>query len=89
MRGSGSPRELRGGRELRPISLVLDPDFSSPVNELARRIAAAPFPPDVAILGQGDIRKMVYLLNVRMAFGSESIDVPGATPKNPDSGFMA
>ena len=33
--------------------------------------------------------KMVFLAHVNMALGLDSIEVPGATPKNPASGLMA
>ena len=33
--------------------------------------------------------KTVFLVSVRMAFGFVSMLVPGATPKNPNSGLIA
>ncbi|OPZ70134.1 MAG: hypothetical protein BWY81_00080 [Firmicutes bacterium ADurb.Bin467] len=33
--------------------------------------------------------KIVFLAMVCMAFGFESLDVPGATPKKPASGLIA
>ena len=39
------------------------------------------FPPDVAVVGQRDVGEDAVRFSVSIAFGFDSYDVPGATPK--------
>ena len=72
------------------VARLRRPVLALPVDEVGRRGVGEALPPDVAVVGLGDVgEEAVARVSVARALGLVLSDVPGATPKKPASGLVA